>query len=53
VTRTASICYTLNKNIISKKDKISIKKETADKVKKRRTNPEPNKKILTFEWEKL
>jgi glycosyltransferase involved in cell wall biosynthesis len=42
-----------NKKIISEKDIKFLDSDKIDIIRKRKSNPEPNKKILTFEWEKL
>lgn len=51
LTRKSSISLK-NEQIISKNDK-KISKKEKDIVKQRMIVPEPNKKILTFDWERI
>jgi len=53
MTRQASSYYPYNKNIISEKDLKYLNLKKRNIIHRRKNNPEPNKKILTFEWEKL
>lgn len=53
MTREATLRVKNAGNILSKKDKSFLTSEEYDKVINRIKTPEPNKKILTFDWEEI